>query len=252
MRPMVWVWTLICASAALAHAAETTEADIRRGQFDVSFTPAQLLDAETLASVAEFVAADEEVIWKVHVPETYDPAEPPGLMVYISPSDSGWMPRGWQPVIDENNFIWISADNAGNESPVGRRMLFAVLGPQIIRQLYEIDNDRIYLSGFSGGGKVSGMVAIDFANLFRGAIYIGGAEHWRGSTPKYFEHVKNNRYVFLAGDRDFNLDLTKKIYRRYKSAGLDQIKLIVMPRSGHQNPDAGHFRQAINFLDTRE
>ena len=238
--------------AVHANANGADESEIRRGRFDITFTPAQLLDAETLASVAEFVDADEEITWKVHVPETYDSDKPAGLMVYISPSDRGYMPRGWQPVIDDQNFIWISADESGNNTKVGRRMLFAVLGTQVATLDYQIDNERVYLSGFSGGGKVSGMVAIHFANQFKGAIYICGAEFWNQTPPPLFEHVKTNRYVFLSGSNDFNLDLTKKIYRRYKNAGLTEIKLIVVPRMAHSNPDTKYFREAINYLDERE
>lgn len=251
MRNLVFALTLLCASIDVAHAGDTIEPNIQRGQFDVSFTPSQLVDAETLASVAEFISADEEITWKMHVPESYDPSEPAGLMVYISPSDKGYMPRGWQPVIDERNLIWISADESGNEIAVARRMLFAVLGPSIVKQDYEIDSDRIYLSGFSGGGKVSAVVAIHFANLFRGAIYICGAEKWSESPPPPLEQMKKNRYVFLSGDRDFNLDLTRKIYRRYKGANLSGIKLLIMQRTGHQNPNTKYFRQAVEFLDER-
>jgi predicted esterase len=254
MRILGSALILLCASIVVvyANANEADEPDIRRGQFDITFTPAQLLDAETLASVAEFVDADEEITWKMHVPESYDPAKPAGLMVYISPSDKGYMPRGWQPVIDDQNFIWIGADEAGNETRVGRRMLFAVLGTQLAALDYRIDDDRVYLSGFSGGGKVSGLVAIHFSNKFKGAIYICGAEFWDQSPPPLFEQVETNRYVFLSGSNDFNLDLTKKIYRSYKGAGLSQIKLIVVPRMAHSNPNTKYFRQAVNFLDERE
>lgn len=226
--------------------------DIRRGEFDITFTPAQLLDAETLASVAEFISADEEITWKMSVPESYDPSRPAGLVVYISPSDRGWIPRRWQPVMDDENLIWIGADNSGNDTVIARRMLFAVLGPSIVRQDYEIHSDRIYLSGFSGGGKVSGMVATNFANLFQGAIYICGAEYWNETPPPPLEQVIQNRYVFLSGHKDFNLDLTKTIYRRYKRAGVSNSKLLIAPGMGHQNPSAKYFRQAIDFLDARE
>ncbi len=175
MRILGSALILLCASIVVVHANanEADEPDIRRGQFDITFTPAQLLDAETLASVAEFVDADEEITWKMHVPESYDPTKPAGLMVYISPSDKGYMPRGWQPV-------------------------------------------------------------------------------WDQSRPTLFEQVETNRYVFLSGSNDFNLDLTKKIYRSYKGAGLSRIKLIVVPRMAHSNPNTKYFRQAVNFLDERE
>lgn len=226
--------------------------DIQYGQFEVTHTAAELLDPETIATVSEFMDVNDEIVWNMHVPESYDPNVPAGLMVYISPSDKGWMPRGWQPVIDEENLIWISASASGNEVLVAKRMIYAVLAPQIATASYKIDPDRVYLSGFSGGGKVSGMVAINFANIFRGAIYICGAQFWSEDRPQMLSQVEKNRYVFLTGSEDFNRDLTYRIFRKYESAGIENVELINVPRMTHQNPSTRYFRKAINFLDQRE
>ncbi len=193
-----------------------------------------------------------DIVWKMYVPETYDPSAPAGLMVYISPSQKGWIPRKWQSVIDSENLIWISANASGNDEIVAKRMLYAVLAPQIAASRYELDPDRVYLSGFSGGGKVSGMVAINFANIFRGAIYICGAEHWLDDPPKLISQVERNRYVFLTGSEDFNRDLTYRIYFKYQAAGLQNVELINVPRMGHKNPETRYFLKAIKYLDQRE
>ena len=240
-----WVSTF----ALNAYANETGESEVRRGQFDLTFTPAELLDATTLANVAEFIDADEEITWKLYVPESYDPTKLAGLLVYIPPIDKGYMPTAWQPVVDDQNLIWISANDSGNDTDVRRRMLFAVLGTQTVALDYRINSERVYLAGFSGGGKVTSKVAIHFANLFKGAIYICGAELWNESPPPAFEQIKKNRYVFLSGDKDFNLDLTKDIFRRYKRAGLTNIDLIIVPQMAHRTPDTKYFGRAVSFLD---
>ena len=241
---LVVAFFFVCASAAAS--------EIQYGQFEVTFKAAELMDAATIDTVSGFMDADEDITWKMYVPETYDPTIPAGLMVYISPSQKGWMPRPWQSVIDDENLIWISANASGNEVVVAKRMIYAVLAPQIATASYRIDPDRVYLSGFSGGGKVSGMVAINFANIFRGAIYICGAEYWSEDRPQMFSYVEKNRYVFLTGTEDFNRDLTYKIYRKYQSAGLVNVDLINVPRMTHQNPSTRYFLKAINFLDQRE
>ena len=225
---------------------------IQRGQLEVTYTISTLLDEVTTETVSGFMDVDAEVTWQMYVPESYDPSKPAGLMVYISPTDKGWLPRKWQQIINDSNLIWIAAHESGNEQIVAKRMLYAVLGPQIARAKYIIDPDRVYLSGFSGGGKVSGMVAINFANVFRGAVYICGAEHWLEDTPTHFAHVQKNRYVFLTGSNDFNRDLTYRIFRKYESAGLTNIDVINVPRMGHSNPPARYFQKAIDFLDLRD
>ncbi len=241
---LVVVLFLICAGAAAS--------EVQYGQFEVTFTTAGLMDPATKDTVSEFMDIHEDITWKMYVPKTYDPSVPAGLMVYISPSDKGWIPKRWQSVFNDENLIWISANASGNEVIVAKRMIYAVLAPQIATASYEIDTDRIYLSGFSGGGKVSGMVAVDFANLFKGAIYICGAEDRIDESSEMFSQVKKNRYVFLTGSDDFNRDQTHKIYRRYESAGITNIEYIKVPRMAHANPDTRYFLKAINFLDQRE
>lgn len=172
---------LICASAAAS--------EIQYGQFEVTFTAAELLDQETIDSVSEFMDVNAAVVWSMYVPETYDPSAPAGLMVYISPSDKGWTPKGWRTALED-------------------------------------------------------------ANLFKGAIYICGAEDRIDKSSELFSQLKNNRYVFLTGSEDFNL--TYRIYRKYESAGVKNIELIRVPRMSHSNPDTLYFRKAINYLDQRE
>lgn len=225
--------------------------DVRTGKFDLTFTPAELLDPDTLESVTEVIGADEKITWKMYVPETYDKGKPAGLMVYISPTTRGTLPRAWRSAMDDEYLIWISANRSGNNIDTSKRMLYAVLGPQIAARNYSLDGDRIYLSGFSGGGKVASMVAIDFANLFKGAIYIGGAAFWQPDPPVRFEQVRKNRYVFLSGQKDFNLGLTREIHRKYQEAGLSNIELMIVPGMPHSTPGARDFRAAINFLDQR-
>lgn len=240
---------LLGSSASLADEAV---AEIQYGQFELTHQPAKFLDQETIDSVSHFIDVEADVTWKLYVPESYDPDKPAGLMVYISPTQKGWIPRKWQPVFDDANMIWISANESGNEVVVGKRMIYAVLAPQIATRKYKIDEDRIYLSGFSGGGKVSGMVAINFANLFRGALYICGAQYWNEDPPRHFANVEQNRYVFLTGTQDFNRDLTYKIFFKYEEAGLENIEVINVPRMAHANPNATYFRKALEFLDRRE
>jgi predicted peptidase len=245
---VLFVWQ-IC---VLPHANASDAQGVRYGKFEVTYTPAQLIGQSTLDSVSDVIGAKEEITWKMYVPETYNASKPAGLMVYIGPTAEGRMPPGWQLVVDEENLIWISANQSGEETQSARRILYAVLAPQIASRGYLIDTDRIYLSGFSDGGEVASTVAINFANLFDGAIYICGAMHWTEHPPKLFEHVKANRYVFLTGEDDINRDLTGFIYRKYQDAGVPNVRLMIVRSMRHTNPDTENFRKALNYLDERE
>ena len=71
---------------------------------------------------------NEVVEWELYVPRDYDPGSPAGLLVFISPTDSGKMPRRYQSVLDEKNLIWIGANFSGSRVRVARRVSLALLG----------------------------------------------------------------------------------------------------------------------------
>jgi hypothetical protein len=243
---------LVAHWCAATYAQDLDEPDIQYGRFDVERTASELVDPSTLESMSDILDADKRITWQVYVPDSYDPNKPAGLMVYISPTRQGHMPKGWQSVFGEENLIFISADQSGNRTPTERRMLFAALAPYVVAENFEIDADRIYVSGFSGGGKAASIAAIHFSDLFTGAIYICGAEFLSDFSPTRLTRAMSNRYVFLTGGRDFNRGLTRNIYGEYERAGLVNIILMSIPGMGHDTPDRAHFQEAINYLDQRE
>jgi len=226
--------------------------DIQYGQFEVSRTSAQLVDLAGSPSMLDPLHDDETISWQMYVPETYDPSKPAGLMVYISPTSSGDIRGDWRPVFDAENLIWIGANRSGNKTRTNKRILFATLAPYLASESYEIDPDRVYLSGFSGGGKAAGLAAVHLAKLFKGAIFICGAESWSDVEPEQLLAAAPNRYVFVTGSRDFNNTLTRRVHRKFERAGLVNSRLMVISGMAHSTPDAEHFREAILYLDRRE
>jgi poly(3-hydroxybutyrate) depolymerase len=146
------------------------------------------------------------------------------------------------------NLIWIGANQAGNSVNVQRRALFALMAPSVIRQSYAVDGERVYVTGLSGGGKMASMISAEYPHVFKGAIFNCGAEFWDRPPPR-FEELKANRFVFVTGEHDQALRPTKRVYRRYEKAGVPNIKLMVIPGMGHENPDAEHLEEALGFLD---
>jgi predicted peptidase len=153
-------------------------------------------------------------------------------------------------VLDRHNVIWIGADRAGNSAMVGRRVLFAMLAPSAARTQYRIEDERIYITGLSGGGKTASMIATDQAQLFRGAIYVCGVERW-DREPERLEQIRNNHYVFVTGTYDQALEPTKRAFRAYRKAGIENSKLMVIRNMTHRNPDSYDFEEALAYLDSR-
>jgi poly(3-hydroxybutyrate) depolymerase len=241
---------LLLANFAICQETASSEV-VRTGEMRLTYTLTEVVGAEAAASLESVLSPDEPITWQLYVPVGYQPEKPAGLMVYISPRPSGRIPRGWDKVMDDQNMIWIGANGAGNDVKVVARAVFAMVARTVASSKYSIDPERVYLSGFSGGAKVAGIVAADHPQWFKGAIYMAGARFWDDRTPKLLELVKHNHYVFLVGSMDQARQPTRKVYKQYLSSGVDNSKLMLINNLGHRRPNVRYFNEAIQYLDSR-
>ncbi len=235
---------LLAVSGAASIAAET-------GHRVLALTLADLVSDPAALQLGSALSTDETLEWQMYVPTDYDVSRPSGLLVYISPTQSGKVPSSWTQVLDRHNVIWIAADRSGNNEHVARRIILALLATSAARKHYAIDAERIYISGLSGGGKTASMLATDQAQLFRGAIYNCGVEMWDRAVPQRIDAMRQNHYVFVTGTYDQALEPTKRVHRAYKRAGVKNAKLMVIRHMTHRNPDAHDFEEALLYLDSR-
>lgn len=220
----------------------------RTGSFSTT-EPATERLGDSTPQYETLFSSGEEITWQRYVPPDYSPDRPAGLFVYISPTRSGAMPKKWRSTMDKYNLIWIGADSSGNRTRVPRRVLLSLLAVNVAREEYALDDARIYVGGFSGGGRVSSMVAADHAQTFSGGLFICGAELWDVDSPRYIDAIRQNRYVFLTGDSDQALEPTKRAFRGFRRAGVEQTKLMIIRDMGHSTPRGHDFARAIAFLD---
>lgn len=240
---------LFLACGLLFQAAVTLADGARLGSFSVSATLPELVGTESAARFEDVVEADESIEWEIYVPESYDPDKPAGLMVYVSPTDSGRMPARWKDVMETSNVIWIGANDSGNRIRAGRRATYAMVAPAVVAREYRVDAARVYVSGFSGGGRVASMVAPEYPQVFKGAVFICGVNSWDNHTRAQLDAVQANRYVFLTGTKDFNRAETRSVYRSYRRAGVSNVLLMDISGMDHSLPSAPKFAEAIAFLD---
>jgi predicted esterase len=211
-------------------------------------TIATLFPAEELPGLAKTLPIDRVLHFRVRIPPG---AAPNGLLIFVKPSNSGELPPGWAPVLDERNLVWIAADDFGNERPSAQRALVAIAASKLIQSSMTIESRRIYVAGMSGGGRIASHVVTHFPRQFAGALFIVGADFWTKYEEPLRQQIAANRYVFVTGGRDFNHREMRNVYARYRAAGASQSLLIDQPRFGHEYPDATQLARAIDFLDAR-
>ena len=194
------------------------------------------------------ISLDEGLAFEVFVPVGAADT-PPGVLVYISPRPSASMPPGWRDVMQERNLVWVGANGSGNEVPVGRRVELALLAAQVAAAHVDVDESRVYLSGFSGGGRVASMMIPYYPHVFRGAIFICGANPLGFVEPHVVAMLTEHRFVFLTGSGDFNQFDSQLSCHSFQAAGLDGARITVVDGLEHALPDAPDLADAVRWLD---
>lgn len=231
------------AQASALQAQEQTT----KGTVKLQKTLSQLLGEQPAKRYQEIIPSDELISWQVYLPNN-DSQELPGVMVYVSPHKSGKIDHRWLSVMDEYNLIYIAANDAGNKVPAKRRMLLAIMAVQALAQRHAFAEDKLIISGFSGGGRVASLLSTQYPDAFTGALYICGVDFWEKKQPPDIERLAQNRFVFLTGFRDFNRDETRDVHRRYLRVGVQNSKLMVIPGMSHAHPDGAALAEALEYL----
>lgn len=264
---------LALALPALAQPSRATKASsIKPGEwstiiFDKSVPlgePAQLkMRMHAVETPGMFDVSQEQ--YQILLPKGYRKSEPHGLFIWVSPGNSVGLPKEWEAVLADKKLIAIGARNSGNEREVFDRMRLALDANDNLRNLFNVDPARVYVSGFSGGARVASMLGVTYADMFTGALCFMGVNFYEPTFDKEKKEVfqaryipndeilaiakQDVRYVFVTGEKDFNLVNTQAVFDGFKAAGFKAVDMYNVPGIGHQAPAAEWLKKGIAFLD---
>ena len=120
----------------------------------------------------------EKESFYLRLPANFDPKGTYGVIVFLSAFDRFGCQATWPPILDERKLIYIAPQKAGNPEVVARRESLVIEALLLAQKYYHIDPKHTYLAGFSGGARVSGMLAFKRPELFRGTIQSCGADFY--------------------------------------------------------------------------
>lgn len=205
----------------------------------------------------------EEEGFHVRLPRDYDPRTPAGLVIWISPTPSGEVPRVFNKALDELNLICIGADNSENQRAPADRFQLAFDGMATVMRRYHVDPRRVYVTGFSGGGRMASMMHGAFADMVSGSVPIGGANsyknvpigdgrYWpagyRKPPGRIFGLFRRQRMACITGNRDFNYENVQGVVRSLRADGVN-AKVVDIEGLAHTLPDEDGFHEAIVWVD---
>ena len=203
-------------------------------------------DPQPMAYTAESESLD------LFVPESYRPEDGWGLLVWVSPGPRGGVGSDeTRALLEERRLIWAGANASGNARGKWDRVGLAIDVAQTVTSLYRIDPDRIFVGGYSGGGRIASALANLWSDVFRGGFFIHGADFYQpiaipdrpGSQwPPMFPEPpqdrlsrlkKEQRYVLLTGQHDFNRVQTRETAEAYRTAGFRHVTYLEVPEASH-------------------
>ena len=209
--------------------------------------------------------------FQVRVPEGEPPAPGWGLLVWVSPTAFGGPRHPAMPAaLDRHRLVWAGADGAGNERPRWDRWGLALDAVWNLGRLYPIDPARVYVAGYSGGGRVASALAMLYPDVFRGGLMVMGTDwyrdlpvpdrpgtHWPAvfaRPPRELLRLarERTRWVLLTGERDFNRLQTRAVDAELREDGFRHVTFLEVPGMPHLGPIPDDWlSRALAALDPR-
>jgi predicted esterase len=180
-----------------------------------------------------------------------------GLMVWVSPFDEATGPGEFQGALDRHGMILVAARGSGNEqSLLVRRLPLALHAAHNILLRHAVDPERVYAGGYSGGSRTAFRLAIDFPDVFRGALLNAGSDVLGGEaiSPPAADLLARvqarSRFVYVTGVRDLPNRVMDEASRVALQAHCVQaVERLQMSRGEHPRIDRRHFARALEWLD---
>jgi predicted esterase len=173
-------------------------------------------------------------------------------------------------VLDDRKYIFVAAQNAGNDQPRGRRLGLAVMAALKAMKIYHIDPKRVYAAGFSGGARMSGLLGFYQSDIFRGTIQNCGADFYKSvpivdatsqvdtaghpyglleASGADVRGARSVRFVLITGTNDFRRSNILDIFHGGFEKDGFQAKLFDVPGMEHDICDGETLSRALDFLE---
>ncbi len=203
--------------------------------------------------------------FEVLVPKAYKKSVPHGLFIWISAGSTPAIPKEWEAVLAERQIIFIGARSSGNNRDIFDRFRLAVDANVNMREHFNIDGRRVYVSGFSGGARVASVLGVAFGEMFSGTAAFMGVNFYTditGTDHKVYgaNYIPDDtvlplakkacRYVLVTGEKDFNRPNTLGVLENgFRKEGFANVTAFDIPGLAHAMPGPEWLKKALDYLD---
>ncbi|MGH9495728.1 MAG: hypothetical protein ACRD3B_12070, partial [Candidatus Sulfotelmatobacter sp.] len=193
--------------AAIAFAAVVPPAIAQSEKLPAPFVPGRIANVTC--------AADSTQSYALYLPAAYAQSKRWPIIYFFDPGGRGAVPvELYKDLAEEYGFIAAGSNNSRNFSSDQLASVNAIWQDTHVR--FALDEHRIYVSGFSGGARVAGAMALNCAQCQIAGVVAHGAGYPNGE-PNTKDHLL---YYFAVGDRDFNWPEVMTVRREREDQGL--------------------------------
>jgi len=231
LRARGWIHTLLCAAVASMFSSPAQ-----------SEKPAELPPTGQIGNVV--CISDATQSYALYLPSSYTPARRWPIIYFFDPGGRGGRPiELYRDIAEKYGFIFAGSNNSRNFSGNQSNAVNAIWLDT--HQRLAIDERRSYASGFSGGARVAGAMALSGAEgQIAGVIAHGAGYPSSRAVPKDSFH-----YFFAVGDQDFNWPEIMNVRHRREEAGLPyRVRVFAGP---HQWAPAVVMEEAVQWINLK-
>ena len=188
-------------------------------------------------------ASDATQSYALYLPAAYPSAKRWPIIYFFDPSGRGHRPLDlYNEIAERYGFILAGSNNSRNFSSDPSQAVNAIWKDTHAR--LALDEHRVYASGFSGGARVAGAMALSSLGSVAGVIAHGAR------YPSSKAGSKDGLpYFFAVGNEDFNWSEVINIRREREAQG-SPYRVRVYPGK-HQWAPPAVMEEAIQYLNTK-
>ncbi len=187
--------------------------------------------------------------YQLFVPEQYSPDKSWPVVLFVSPGNRGTGFNRWQQVCRREQIIFASPHAAGNNTPMPTRIRIVMDVLDDVRRRYNVDPDRTYIGGFSGGGRVACSIAFALPEYFGGVLPVCAGGELRQESSLRRRVIDRLSVAQLTGETDFNRGECERLHQTELSGVGVRCRTWIAPKTGHAMPNADIFSEAFKWLE---
>ncbi len=187
--------------------------------------------------------------YECFVPAKYVPTKAWPCVLFISPSEQPAGFASWKALCEREGILFASPFGAGNNCETKQRVRIILDVLDDLRRHYNLDPDRTYIGGFSGGGRIACSIGFSLPEFFGGVMPVCAAGDLREESWLRQRVQDRLSVAFITGENDFNRGEVER-FRGPMLADVGVRTKVWVPRGvGHALPDSATLLEAYQWLD---